>query len=314
MKVRADISWFWAAWGFGFATWNGAVLIWGDNDWWWLNAIACALCLLSGIASVFELSVRSGATSRKAGSAVAEIPKIQMHTGGLVNSSDLTRYLTQALTTTSFTNSSNPAPEPPDKKGPESFHGLPFEFAVGEVYGLRMWHMDKYGRLRARNWDGAPPWRPGVNVARCVKRNAPMTHSSWSFPVDYTWTVVDNPGHEVPSDSCSCGFYAYTDDLHAEVKSHARNGEEPVLGIIKGTGRTLIGTQGFRSEKAEIVAFRDPTRGGAKTDAWRTRQLVHLRCVYPEVPVLDNRAALLEFAPLTETMPAPTSDEFWRLP
>lgn len=233
--------------------------------------------------------------------------------GGYISASDLTQAMLMSAARVNV--AAKEAAATPAKKQPEPFHGLPFEFAVGEVYGLRMWHMDKYGRLRARNWDGAPPWRPGINVAKCVKRSLPDSYGVFSAKsYDYTWTVRDNPGHDVPSEGCSCGFYAYTDNLHAEVKTHARNGEEPVLGIIKGTGRTLIGTQGFRCEKAEIVAFRDPTRGGAKTDVWRTRQLAYLRRVYPDVPVLDNRATLLEFAPLTETMPAPTTDEFWHLP
>jgi hypothetical protein len=175
--------------------------------------------------------------------------------------------------------------------------------------------MDQYGRLRARNWEGAPPWRPGVNVAKCVRRSSDWDLASGAFLGSYRYSVANDPGHDVPSEQCACGFYAYTDNLHAEVKSFVKgNGEEPVLGIIKGTGRTLIGTQGFRCEKAEIVAFRDPTRGGKKTDEWRTRQLALLHRVYPDVPVLDSRAALLEFAPLTETLPAPSSDEFWSLP
>jgi len=91
-------------------------------------------------------------------------------------------------------------------------------------------------------------------------------------------------------------------------------GVEVVLGIIKGTGKTLIGTKGFRCEKAEIVAFVDPTRGGSETEPWRVRQQRNLRSVYPDVPLLDSRAALLEFAPLTDTLPDRSSDEFWSLP
>jgi len=227
------------------------------------------------------------------------------------------------------------------------FAGAPFDFALGEVYGMRMWHMDGYGRLRARNWNRAKPWRPGINVAKCEAESANTSLDAAVDPsgrgrkavevsVDYTYSgtsefavkwddgqvellaklefATRNFDHDTPSEDCQCGFYAYTDSVHAEVKSQTRNGVEPALGIIKGTGRTLIGTKGFRCEKAEIVGFRDPTRGGAKTDVWRVQQLANLRRVYPDVPILDNRAALLEFAPLTNTLPDPSTDEFWELP
>lgn len=249
-------------------------------------------------------------STRKAKKTVATNP--QYHSGGYITSAEISKMFRDAARVASTPIPARVAAPPK----PAQFHGLPFEFAVGEVYGLRMWHMDQYGRLRARNWEGAPPWRPGVNVAKCVKRKLEsVSAGAYRVPTGgFEFVVDDNPGHDVPSEGCSCGFYAYTDNLHAEVKSHARNGEEPVLGIIKGTGKTLIGTQGFRCEKAEIVAFRDPTRGGAKNDEWRKRQLANLRRVYLDVPILDNRAALLEFAPLTDTLPDVTSDEFWALP
>jgi hypothetical protein len=272
---------------------------------WWFVVAAVVNGALAALNFYFHRR-----STRKADKPVATP---QYHSGGYVGSADLTKAFAQALArSTIYTNVT--APVPALKKGPERFHGLPFEFAVGEVYGLRMWHMDSYGRLRARNWEGAPPWRPGVNVARCrcVKREAEAP--SFLLSASYRWVVDDNPGHEVPSEQCGCGFYAYTDSLHAEVTPYIKSdGEEPVLGVIKGTGRTLIGTQGFRCEKAEIVAFRDPTRGGTETDVWRLRQLARLRRVYPDVPILSSRAELLEFAPLTETLPDPSSDEFWEM-
>lgn len=319
MKFRSRISWFWAVWGFGFAALNGAFALFGNDDWWWVNAIAGAICLVSGAVSLFELPF--GKSTRKATEPVAT--NSFYTSGGFVtstlNSSEMQKALNRSIQGLQYrTATTSTAPAVTSGPGkPEPFHGLPFDLAVGEVYGLRMWHMDKYGRLRARNWEGAPPWRPGVNEAKCVKRSTSDGYhfgGGLSFGMDYKYEVRNEPDHDVPSEKCTCGFYAYTDNLHAEVKSHAKNGEEPVLGIIKGTGRTLIGTQGFRCEKAEIVAFRDPTRGGIKSDPWRTRQLAHLRRVYPDIPILGNRSALLEFAPLTETMPEPNTDEFWALP
>src|SRR5437868_8576472 len=49
----------------------------------------------------------------------------------------------------------------------KDYSGVDFDFAIGEVYGLRMWRMDAFGRLRARNMDTARPWKPGINEAAC---------------------------------------------------------------------------------------------------------------------------------------------------
>lgn len=207
-------------------------------------------------------------------------------------------------------------PAIPQKPAAREFAGLPFDFAVGEVYGLRMWRMDQYGRLRARNWDTAEPWRPGVNVAKCVKREEPDYLRAYSRLMGQPTPSepAPKPPHDTPSESCACGFYAYTDSRHADTVAYKRDGFNVILGIVKGTGRTLLGTQGFRCEKAEIIALRDPTRGGTKTDPWRLQQLANLKRVYPDVPLLESREALLEFAPLTETLPDPSTDEFWSLP
>jgi hypothetical protein len=211
-----------------------------------------------------------------------------------------------------------PPPSAPPKKTPQDFHGAPFDLAIGEVYGLRMWRMDQYGRLRARNWGNAEPWRPGVNVAKCVSKASDDAYSWFLRAAGFSPSgssqpqSAPKPPHETPSENCQCGFYAYTDDRHAETLSYKDS--HVVLGIIKGTGRTLIGTKGFRCEKAEIVALRDPTRGGTKDDPWRIQQLEDLKRVYPNIPILPSRQALLEFAPLTDTRPDPSTDEFWSLP
>jgi hypothetical protein len=217
------------------------------------------------------------------------------------------------------------------------FKGAPFDLALGEVYGMRMWKMDGYGRLRARNWDKAPPWKPGVNEAKCYATGgnvvdptgrgrtalqletsyetvassgglisaAPIYKITWDDGSTETTRNVEYSGnkHAVPDENCQCGFYAYSDSKHAETKPY--KSEHVILGIVRGTGRTLIGTKGFRCEKAEIVALRRPKK---------PQQLAHLERVYPDVPLLESRSALLEFAPLTNTLPDPSSEDFWNLP
>lgn len=224
-----------------------------------------------------------------------------------------------------------------------------FDLAIGEVYGLRLWRVDTFGRLRARNWDGAGPWKPGINEARCLAVGSPpssvdgvidptrqgrkavnVTVDRYSFTGDTEYTVTWDDGtmgsygelkftegkdgrHAAPSEDCKCGFYAYTDVEHNEIDSYNES-DDFVLGVIKGSGRTLIGTRGFRCEKAEIVALRDPTRGGKKTSLWRRNLRKKVETVYPDVPLLGSRSALLDFADIDTQLPDPSSDEFWSLP
>lgn len=51
-------------------------------------------------------------------------------------------------------------------------------------------------------------------------------------------------------DSCSCGFYAYSSNQSNEYYQDGR-----VLAIVEGYGETMIGTLGFRSRKAKILAL-----------------------------------------------------------
>ena len=208
-----------------------------------------------------------------------------------------------------------------------------FALAMGEVYGLRTWRMDDHGRLRAMHLEMAPPWRPGVNEAVCYADS----YGSVGFMGGFigglvTGGMVLGPPsascqctvctaacspqpeqkleqHAVPDESCACGFYAYTSPKTRETYSgHDGN----VFGVIRGTGRTLIGTKGFRSEKAEIVALLDPSHGRDGTyGEWMADRL---RSVYPEVPLLPRRADVVTFAPLESPLPQPDSDEFWSLP
>lgn len=207
------------------------------------------------------------------------------------------------------------------------FAGVDFCTALGEVYGIRSWKVDAYGRLRALHVPDAPAWRPGVNVATCCT-DPTLPWISFTSLASYTFdfgkggmvttptTKEESPAprqpHETPDENCKCGFYAYTDPNRPESRPTAAN--EYVVGVVRGSGRTLIGTKGFRTEKAEIVALLDPTRGGRKKADWRQEQAAKIRRVYPDTPLLPSRAALLDFAPIEPTLPDPSTDEFWSLP
>lgn len=230
---------------------------------------------------------------------------------------------------------------------PGDYAGRKFDLALGEVHGLRLWRIDEYGRLRARNWQKAPPWRPGVNTARCLSESslggiqqvvdpsgknrkaknvfveashtvAPRYTVAWDDGsteeyTDLSFSNRPNDLHPAPWEGCTCGFYAYTNPEESEVDEYRSHGEY-VMGLIKGYGQTLIGSRGFRCEKAEIIALRDPTRGGRKTARWRQTQKDQLQRVYPGVLLIPSRSELLDFAELGPELPAPDTDEFWNLP
>lgn len=63
--------------------------------------------------------------------------------------------------------------------------------------------------------------------------------------------------HAVPDSGCSCGFWAYwqpEDHSCSPIVSSYSSIDIPVLGVVEGAGRALIGTRGFRAQKARILA------------------------------------------------------------
>lgn len=226
------------------------------------------------------------------------------------------------------------------------YHGAGFELALGEIYGLRTWLVDDYGRLRARHISAAPPWRPGINEAVCHHQHTkggtvlpviadPSGQDRIPDHVDvistgggYAYRIRWDDGSEdtisavlipdtrvvphqpVPDERCYCGFYAYT---YPVAQTWSVDSPSGVLGVIRGSGRTVIGAKGFKTQKAEILALLDPTaaREPGPAAGWiRDR----LRLIYPDVPLLDRVEQLLDFAPIESTAPLIGSDEFWALP
>ena len=91
-------------------------------------------------------------------------------------------------------------------------------------------------------------WKPGVNVATHVD---PYTRIFGRTPS--TVRNVDGSIHRAPQSNCSCGFYVYGTPHQADrFSNHATNS---VMGIVKASGRIIVGTLGFRAEKVEIVGL-----------------------------------------------------------
>lgn len=156
-----------------------------------------------------------------------------------------------------------------------SEEGVPdnWDFAIGEVMGYRWWklaipagmagyEMAPVYRVEDHPLQGAnsKSWYNGVNEAACAPSYLwGYTGSNRSFQ------------HEPPEyrESCACGFWAYFDpDIRVEHvlggldRAVANNMGEfaqiPVYGVVRGTGRVIIGEKGFRSQYAEILGLAIP--------------------------------------------------------
>lgn len=98
-----------------------------------------------------------------------------------------------------------------------------------DVTGYRAWRAVGH-TIELRSCGRNYYWRPGLNQAECINGHSIAPHIA--------------PGRD-----CTCGFYARTaDDLHGY-------GMDGIQGIIKASGRTVLGRNGFRAERARIVAL-----------------------------------------------------------
>jgi hypothetical protein len=115
----------------------------------------------------------------------------------------------------------------------QQFSGKEVPLVPGGLRGYREWIVGTLG-LRASNFNYF--WKPGINVADCRATDL-------DFPEE---------GHKAPDAGCTCGLYArYRWD---RVSAHGGwNGT--AVGVIEASGRVILGTQGFRAEKAKIVAL-----------------------------------------------------------
>lgn len=151
-----------------------------------------------------------------------------------------------------------------------------WDLAMGEVYGYRWWYLvvppelvgyigctdrvttRRYGTLYGANNQS---WQDGRLEARCTS-NTSMR--SFSFTMDR-----QHPVHQPPEtrEACGCGFWAYFNRGLAvdEVMSGQFAGKFPALlsygavipvfGVVKGTGRVIIGEKGFRCQYAQIMGL-----------------------------------------------------------
>lgn len=158
------------------------------------------------------------------------------------------------------------------EKGPQDW-----DFAMGSVTGYRWWYWHvppKLAGYRDEDWTEGPDsysyligaykgeWEPGRIEAKCKASGYTYSHEE----------------HIVPANRCGCGWWAYwgqglksEEVLYSQAKqpkivreyylNNTPMVKVPVLGVIEGSGRTIIGEKGFRSQYAKIKALCIPEEG-----------------------------------------------------
>ena len=107
------------------------------------------------------------------------------------------------------------------------------DIAITDLFGLRTFTVDEEGMLSSLV-QGTGHWVKGECTAVCT-------------------TNVLDPDHVAPVDGCRCGIYATfgIDHLLAQYRANAVK----LVAVVQATGASLIGPTGFRTARANVVAF-----------------------------------------------------------
>jgi hypothetical protein len=148
-----------------------------------------------------------------------------------------------------------------------------------EVRGDRLWSIG-YGEYQ---------WSTGTNEARCDqvgKRRIFWTNDPMDTDALVERKVAAGAHGRIPSPSCECGFYAYRSEFLARMHlgfpimrpgrstlhglGNFGTDAHETLAIVKLWGRTIQGTDGFRSQFASILALivEDPEPFGGVLEAY----------------------------------------------
>lgn len=110
--------------------------------------------------------------------------------------------------------------------------GLPTDIEVGDAYALRTFAV-KDGRLASIAQHGSH-WQDGKCEAIC------LTHP-------------DDADHEVPTEDCTCGVYAFwsVEELLTQYLDFARR----IVAVVRLDGLTIEGDNGVKANAAQIIAW-----------------------------------------------------------
>lgn len=155
-----------------------------------------------------------------------------------------------------------------------SGHEVPL--VPGTLRGYRSWTIDSNGFLHPINpWPNSA-WTNGINESVC--------HG------DHGRSDMDRCGSS-PGKNCTCGFYATHIPFYATHIPLPWRGS--VIGVIEASGRVIIGTQGFRAQKARIVAVVDPVA----QHRWTAHGRAMLLDNYPDVDWFQDPERMWEKYP-----------------
>lgn len=189
---------------------------------------------------------------------------------------------------------------------------------LGSVRGRRSFGVLPDGRLTGVFFPQV--WQPGENRASCFHEGGVVVREPDGRLAVRGYSARNiGPAHGLQG--CTCGFYAY---YRGDPYARARR----VSGVIEGYGRVVLGTKGFRAQKARVVALllpeleaapssadagrRDagpsapvPLDGGpARPDLQLTPEAcARLRERYPDVACFVSEDAMLGAFPPTEDGP-----------
>lgn len=139
-----------------------------------------------------------------------------------------------------------------------------------ELHGYRAWAAsfdNDVPVLRPVHRGRVSPWVPGENIASCYHGSHPDR-----------CTENAHPDREVPAETCGCGFWAY---IEPDNRTHNRENliathynPEVVTGVVRGYGDVVVQEDGFRSQKAEVLAIAPPLEIHPVVQRWRRDMLV----------------------------------------
>lgn len=175
------------------------------------------------------------------------------------------------------------------------------DFAIEPIYGLRVFLSGPPGLYSVHQ--SSYLWSGGLNQNFC------FSLMTVTYPNREPWPDYVEEKHigwsEHDMFPCSCGFYGYHTRAHLEEQYRSiLDLGTAVVGVIKATGKVVLGEKGFRAEKAEIVAL--SSARGRKKEVGATNALLY------GVPFYPNPRALLEDYPTTYGDGSLTPDDGWR--
>lgn len=192
---------------------------------------------------------------------------------------------------------------------------------AGSVIGLRAFATLPDGTLVSPVFRSYQ-WTEGENVASCEPDS--LAPSAFRLAATFARILgIAAPEHELLALRCGCGFYGYTDGSNDMMRTGFWM--YPVAGLIEGYGRCVVGSRGFRAEKARLVALiADQPGAQYRPRLYEGRAVLTLvrtpngvrqinaftpgppdwsaiRSRYPDVPVYPTTTAALAAHPFTST-------------